>query len=427
MLWAGRDYAKTGEQFAEAFELARTAGDDRLLAHTLNRTGNWHLNVEHPDEAIEHHQQALEIFRRLEDARGTAESLDFLTMAHALGGDVAGGVRYGREGLELYRQLEERQGLSGLLFTMAFANTSGAEMLTLANSDFDTNEFAGFWDEGMAIAREISWLPGQAFGFCNLAIGMLALGRYGEALTAARSALEIANNIGHTQWQTYATYNLACAHMDLAAPTIAESHFERAAQLANATGSLHWIRLVAADYARCLVQFGQPDRAQELLDEHQAADLPMTSVGQRGLWLARAELLEARRDFDQALAIIDQLGASAKNTSGSGVQAIAYLALVRGRILTGLGRLDEAGEDLAAALACVRRSRARPIEWQVHAASADRRLAAGRDDEARSLFALAFGIVQQLALTIEDPALRHMYLISDRVERLRREARTAAF
>jgi tetratricopeptide (TPR) repeat protein len=153
----------------------------------------------------------------------------------------------------------------------------------------------------------------------------------------------------------------------------------------------------------------------------------MTSVGQRGLWLARAELLEVRREFEPALAIIDRLGESAKNTRGTGVQAIPYLALVRARILTGLGRLDEAGEDLSAALDCVRRSRARPIEWQIHAASADRRLAAGRDDEARSLFALAFGIVQQLALTIEDPALRHMYLISDRVERLRREARTAAF
>jgi hypothetical protein len=92
-----------------------------------------------------------------------------------------------------------------------------------------------------------------------------------------------------------------------------------------------------------------------------------------------------------------------------------------------LGRLDEAGEDLAAAAGLVKRSRARALEWQIHAASADRRLAAGRDDEARSLFALAFGIVQQLAMTIDDPALRHMYLISDRIERLRREARSAAF
>jgi tetratricopeptide (TPR) repeat protein len=215
--------------------------------------------------------------------------------------------------------------------------------------------------------------------------------------------------------------------MELFSRAVAYQHFERACEFAAAIRSPHWIHLTAAEFARCLVQFGDLDRAEEMLAPYADEDLKMIAVGHRGIWLARAELLRARGRYEEALEIIDQLGSSAKNTSWASTQAIPFLSLSRARVLIDQGRLDEAGADINAALEGARRVHARPVEWQALAASADRRIAAGRDDEARSQFALAFGIVQQLAQSIDDPALRHMYLIADPVERLRREARSAAF
>ena len=58
-LWAGRDYQQTGAYFRRAIEHARALADPKLLAHSLNRLGNWHANIEQPLEALRYHQEAL--------------------------------------------------------------------------------------------------------------------------------------------------------------------------------------------------------------------------------------------------------------------------------------------------------------------------------------------------------------------------------
>ncbi len=58
-LWAGRDYAQAEPWFRQALILAQTLDDPVLQARSLNRLGNWHLNMEHPQEALGAHQEAL--------------------------------------------------------------------------------------------------------------------------------------------------------------------------------------------------------------------------------------------------------------------------------------------------------------------------------------------------------------------------------
>ena len=47
-LWASRDYTRTGDYLEQALALARAMGDPATLAHSLNRVGNWHINLEQP-------------------------------------------------------------------------------------------------------------------------------------------------------------------------------------------------------------------------------------------------------------------------------------------------------------------------------------------------------------------------------------------
>src|SRR6266487_4363480 len=74
-LWAGRDYSQTGTYYQQALELARRLGDPLTLAHSLNRLGNWHLNIEQPREALGYYQQAVALFQELDDRQGLASSL----------------------------------------------------------------------------------------------------------------------------------------------------------------------------------------------------------------------------------------------------------------------------------------------------------------------------------------------------------------
>ena len=83
-LWAGRDYAQAETWFRQALVLAQALDDPVLHARSLNRIGNWHLNVEQPHEALRYHREALTLFERLHDSRGIAETLDLLGMTSYL-------------------------------------------------------------------------------------------------------------------------------------------------------------------------------------------------------------------------------------------------------------------------------------------------------------------------------------------------------
>ena len=426
MLWAGRDYDRTGEHWQDAYELAASMEDETLIAHSLNRLGNWRLNTEHPVEAVQHHEQALAMFRRLDDMRGTAESLDFLSMAHGLSGDTSAAYEHAAACADLYRKLDDRQGLSGILATFGFYS-QGLETLTLAPSPHRPTDMQDYSGEALRIAEEISWLPGQAFAHSQRAIAQASLGDYGAALDSAAKALDISTSIGHRQWQTFSHYNFGCFYTDLGARRPALEHFDRACELATSINSRHWILITNADKARFLARSGQYAEAEAIFAERLPSDLPMISIGQRGMWLAKAELLMARGEAESALHILERLGATAKNVGFLSVRAIPYLSLLRGRAMLLLGRLDAASPDIAACLEAARRLGLRPLEWMALAAEAERAQAAGRDDEARERAGEALAIVEELAATVDDAAVRHMFLISEPVEQLRQHTQAGAF
>jgi len=108
-LWAGRDYAQAETWFRQAFILSQALDDPVLHARSLNRIGNWHLNVEQPHEALRYHREALAIFQELHDSRGIAETLDLLGMTSYLGGDLV--YHRGWRVKPIEREEIERQGV----------------------------------------------------------------------------------------------------------------------------------------------------------------------------------------------------------------------------------------------------------------------------------------------------------------------------
>src|SRR5207248_1351330 len=97
-LWAERNYARTGDFYRRASELASALDDPLLHARSLNRLGNWLTNVGRADEALSAHLEALALFTANGDDRGEAETLDLLGMTYglAVGDMVASAAHYDR-------------------------------------------------------------------------------------------------------------------------------------------------------------------------------------------------------------------------------------------------------------------------------------------------------------------------------------------
>ncbi len=96
-LWASRDYEQAGRWFERALEAARLADDQHRVARSLNRLGNWLVNIGRTGEGFELHRQALSLLEVEGDPAGVAETVDLLGIALGVHGDVVAAVeQFGR-------------------------------------------------------------------------------------------------------------------------------------------------------------------------------------------------------------------------------------------------------------------------------------------------------------------------------------------
>jgi DNA-binding CsgD family transcriptional regulator len=337
-LWTERDYEQAGTHFDRAIELAREMGDQLTLAHTLNRVGNWYANREQPHEGLHYHQEALGIFQHLHNSHGLAETFDFLGTTSLMSGLLLSGITYYEQAIALWRSLGNRQALiSGL----GMATMRGPNYLSDTLIWLPTNNAACIHDaeEAVALARQIDWRSGEAFALIFLGLALTARGEYSRVLTCGQAALDIAGEIEHGLWMTFAHFLLGSLSLDLLALPSARRHFEQAHSPARENGSLFWLRIITGSLASTCIAQQEYARAEAVLSAV-TDSLPLNpTIAQRIAWCAYAELELARGHFENALQIVDQLIASAQIEPGGVIPRLWHL---RGKALIACDRKAEA-------------------------------------------------------------------------------------
>lgn len=402
-LWASRDYRQTGEYFERALALARTMKDASILARSLNRVGNWHLNVEQPAKALTFHREALTLVQE-HDPRAFAETLDLLAVASINSGDLVNGDLFYRQAIMHFRDLDHRMGLVSALAT-----------LPMCASDYHTNTMVASFalpnarresDEAVQIAREIGFRSGEAYALSGLALCLGAQGEYGGALSAGFSALQIAEEIEHPQWTTRALVALGAIYLDLFSLDRAREHLQRAGQTAQRLNSLLFIRITAGFLGQLYTLTSDFSRAKEILDSAIAPEAPSRTLGERHCWIVRGELALARGEPKRALEIADQLIETASNRTG---RVISRVAKLRGEALGAMKKYSQAVDTLNDARDAAFAQGARPLAWRIHAALGKLHRE-HRREQANDEFVAARKLVAELATTISDEELRNYFV-----------------
>jgi len=405
-LWTERDYEQAGTYFHRAIELARSMGDPPALARALNRVGNWHANLEQPHEGLRYHQEALEIFHGLNDPGGIAETLDFLGTTSLVGCYLSAGVAYYQQAIVLLRTLGDRQRLISTLgmATMRGTNYLSSTLVWLATSGDECVRDA---EEALALARQTGWHAGEAFAFTFLGLGLAARGEYARAWECARSALDIAVEIEHGLWMTFAHFLLGSLSLDLLALTTARHHLEQALGLAKESGSLFWLRIITGFLASTALAQGDVAYVETLLTSASNSTLPMQTLPQRIVWWARAELEMARHHPDSALQILDQLIASANIERAEVIPRLWHL---RAEVLIACDRTAEAEEALHAAQATAQVQGTRPMLWRMCITLGKLYATRGCLEQAEVMFSDARTIIEELATNVSDNRVRDSFL-----------------
>lgn len=406
MLWAARDYAQAGPLRKEALALAREIGDPLLVARSLNRVGNWHINREDPHAGIPRHEEALSILERAGDPRGVAETVDLLAMTRHMAGEQAQAVALYERVVELFIELDHRRGLANALAVLVVCGPShhasaGPVATTRHIDDLVLHRRA------VLLASDLSWRAGETFSRYLLADALAWRGEYAAALQLAQEALAIAEEISHREWQCGSHRVLGRIAMDLCDFPGALRQLEPAHRIARELGSATWLRWTGAPLAEALAAIGRT-RDAALVLHHVDAEVPRRGVtseagltghatlGERQLAAAEVEIALAEARPEAALAALERLPEA----------GAPRLALLRARALAADRRWAAAEEALRVARRDATAQGARSQLWRIDAAEGAVRLGQRERKMAREAFDSARALAGELAEGIDDPDLR---------------------
>jgi DNA-binding CsgD family transcriptional regulator/tetratricopeptide (TPR) repeat protein len=367
LLWAARDYQQVIEYRRDALEVARSMNDPILIAHSLNRVGNWHVNREDPQSGIPYHDEALAIFETAGDRRGVAETVDLLAMSHHIAGEQSTAVELYERAVTLFAELEHRRGLANALSVMIVCGPSHHASAGRVRAS-EVGVEAQRSERMLKLTGEIGWRAGEAFSRYCLADVLMWRGEYRRALRFARESLAIAEEMEHLEWQCGARRVLGMIALDLCSADEARRHLEVAHDIAQRLASATWMRWTAAPFAVVLSRIGEASRAAQILDDVERAlpgsaihvktpDDDRRTLGERYMTLARAEVALAMGDSSRALEIANE----------DDVRGVPALGLIRARALIAAQQWSEAHHALDVAREDAAAQESRPLVWRIDA------------------------------------------------------------
>jgi tetratricopeptide (TPR) repeat protein len=405
MLWTERDYARSGERLRQALALARRLADPYMLAHSLNRVGNWHVNVDQLLEALDCHLEALAIFERLNDRPGLASTYDLLGMANTLRGDLAAGAAHYEQAIALFRELDDRHALVSSLASHPMRAATYQTDLSVTVAPLRAAACDG--EAALELARSIKQRAGEAYALIFIAHSLGPAGEYARAFEAAEQGLVVAEAMDHRQWCIAAHCALGALHWDVFSMARAQQHLSRSLELAHETGSSHWINSATGHLASIYIERNELDQAAAVLAMAGARTRPAETVGQRMARFARGELALASGQPELALKLADDLAATAPNYTGPG--AIPRLSRLRAEALVQLERMLEAAAELEAARATAQWQGAHSELWRIHKALQRNYQRLGRSAEADDEAANTRRLVSELAAQLPHADMRQAF------------------
>jgi len=416
-LWASRDYAQTGAYFQRALDLARGLNDplkdtwrpSPALARTLNRMGNWYLNVEQPQEALRCHQEALGIFQTLNDAPGLAQTFDLLGLMTYLGGNPVQGAAFLQQSIALLQELHDRPGLASTLTTLSLCGPSYSTD-TVIPAPLNAADSVQWGERSAQIAQEIGLRTGTAYALISSGSVLGALGQYGQAIERVQQGLAMAQEMEHRQWICFAHRTLGILLRDLLDFSGARHHLELSLALARESGSLFHLRQCAGYLTLLLIADRELAQAETLLNSVLTPELPLQPLAQRRVWVARTELALAQGNPLLAVQIVDRLFAAAHNSGEETICAVPYLAKLRGEGLVALQRWEEAEATFQSALITAQTQGTPRFVWSLHFTLGKLYQSQRRSADAAQAFVAARGVVEAMAASISNPDMRDNFL-----------------
>ena len=407
-LWAFRDYQRTREYFDLAISLARERDDPLTLASSMNWMGNWHMNMELPQQATSYHLEALEIAESMDNKQELANTLDLLGILKMMEGKQKAGKEYYDRAITLQRDMGDQvrlvsslTGRAGSVMNMAFLANLSVCSIEGASDDLL---------EALQIAEEIGSITGKSWALYMQGMLDLVRGQFGRSRAKFLSGLKLATDVNHYEYMIANHFGIGALYLELAVPERARVHAESALQLAKGLHSQAMINYSAAVLAGAHIQLGEMTAAQSCLDKVFSIAASMDTIGKRYCWVRQVELALSRGEPGKVLDITERLIRSAPDMKSGSV--IPYLWKIKADAFTAMGQAEKAIPVLLEAQKTALKNGELFLFWKLHASLSKSYRALGQESEADHQQNKTQDQIQWLADTIPDGGLKNHFVQS---------------
>lgn len=298
---------------SEAIRLARLHGDHSLLARGIRNMACAESLSGNFDRSMHLHQEALEIFQRLQEVRGIGASLCSLAINSVETGEVSRGFSLVDTAQRIEGSTEDPRGLARCW------RVRGDLLRRVGRNE----EALQSYDEAMRIDRSIGFPESQAESQIASALSLHHLGRSAEALERLKDSFERARGVRSGALMSEALAHMSLCYLDRGTDPAREFALVCAEKAFFLAGTLEigWLKgLSLTRMAHCHHSLGQFDRAldhsRKAVDMVKERTLPRIRVEEiqrvHGICClqagdaaeGRAALREARRIIDARAALL---------------------------------------------------------------------------------------------------------------------------
>jgi CHAT domain-containing protein len=185
--------------------LAQTSADWKVAAYRLFQQGIQQYQTSQFEVALESWQQALTMYRKIEDREGERTVLGNLGLAYRALGNYAEAIEYLQQSLTISRELKDRKQEAYALGNLG---------VTYRNLGDDAKEIE-YLQQSLNIARELKDLKGEGNALSNLGVAYRNRNDYVKAIEYLQQSLDIARELKDRRNEGNALSSLGNAYSSL--------------------------------------------------------------------------------------------------------------------------------------------------------------------------------------------------------------------
>jgi predicted ATPase/DNA-binding SARP family transcriptional activator len=251
------DYDQARDRLEEAMEKAIAAGLPLLNASTYALLGVIEQEQGNNRASIQHHQEALKIFRQFGDKKREAHSLNTLGNAYFGLKDYPEAVNYYEQALAIFRRIGNQLGQSYVL------NNLGQ----LATNQGDYSRAKVFYEQALSIFNQIDNPLGIGSILINLGEIATFEGEYVLGRDYYLQALDIAEATVNRIVEVYALAGLADIELNLSELEKATEYFHQALEIRQDMRQMDFVMETNAGLARVFMAKGDLEDALVYVDQ----------------------------------------------------------------------------------------------------------------------------------------------------------------